>query len=173
MLRKNYVTLVELLFVMAIIFIFGFLIFIPLMSGGCQTHGLGTISELTVTIEDKYVDTSSSKEGNSSSYMVSTDKGVFEVNNGIFLGIWNADEIYSSLKKGKTYNVQVKGKKVVNFIMQQYPYIIANLGEVETEVREEQGGKSIDDMTLGEIQEWAKRNGVKVEITPEGTFNRR
>lgn len=72
-----------------------------------------------VTIERLYVDVS----GESSHYMVGTDKGVFEVNNSMWLGIWNADEAYSKLQTGKTYTITTKGVKLLDWWIQQYPLI--------------------------------------------------
>jgi hypothetical protein len=57
--------------------------------------------------------------------MVGTDKGVFEVQNHLIpIQLFNSDELYSKLEVGKTYTVTTKGNKVVNWLMQQYPYII-------------------------------------------------
>lgn len=72
-----------------------------------------------VKIERLYVDVS----GESSHYMVGTDKGVFEVNNSMWLGIWNADETYSKLQTGNTYTVTTKGEKILDWWIQQYPLI--------------------------------------------------
>lgn len=89
----------------------------------------GPESEVEATVTKTYVDVSISKDsdGNSHSsshYMVGTDKGVFEVDNSLWLWIWNADEIYGSLENGKTYKLTTKGKKFANFFMQQYPRIV-------------------------------------------------
>jgi hypothetical protein len=82
--------------------------------------GFGPIKEHTITVERLYVD-----GGKQSHYMVGTDKGVFEVQNHLIpIQIFNSDELYSKLEVGKTYNVTVKGNKVLNWFMQQYPYII-------------------------------------------------
>lgn len=56
--------------------------------------------------------------------MVATDQGVFEVQNGYMLGMWNADEVYGRMIPGKTYNITTKGNKVVGMFFQEYPYII-------------------------------------------------
>ena len=77
-----------------------------------------------VTVTDKKIDVSGNKEdGIESHYMVYTDKGVFEVDNGILLGMWNADEVYAKAVVGKSYTFTTKGNKVVNFFFQEYPYI--------------------------------------------------
>lgn len=84
----------------------------------------GPESTLNVNVTRLYVDVSGSGEDKESHYMVGTDKGVYEVDNSWIAGIWNADEIYSSLQQGSNYTITVKGNKYVNFFMQQYPYII-------------------------------------------------
>ena len=73
-----------------------------------------------VTINRLYVD-----GGKASHYMVGTDKGVYEIKNFLYpVQIYNCDELYSKLEVGKTYLVKLKGNKVTNWFMQQYPYII-------------------------------------------------
>ena len=73
-----------------------------------------------VTINRLYVD-----GGKASHYMVGTDKGVYEIRNFLYpVQIFNCDELYSKLEVGKTYLVKIKGNKVTNWFMQQYPYII-------------------------------------------------
>ena len=73
-----------------------------------------------VTVNRLYVD-----GGKASHYMVGTDKGVYEISNHLIpIQLFNCDELYSKLEVGKTYTVKVKGNKVTNWFMQQYPYII-------------------------------------------------
>ena len=73
-----------------------------------------------VTVNRLYVD-----GGRSSHYMVGTDKGVYEISNHLIpIQLFNCDELYSKLEVGKTYLVKIKGNKVTNWFMQQYPYII-------------------------------------------------
>lgn len=82
--------------------------------------GFGPESIQQVTIQRLYVD-----GGKSSHYMVGTDQGVFEVDN-LYLGaqVFNSDELYSQLEVGKTFTVKLKGNKVINWFVQEYPYII-------------------------------------------------
>jgi hypothetical protein len=83
-------------------------------------NGFGPEEEQVITIERLYVD-----GGESSHYMVGTDKGVYEVSNLMFpVQIWNSDEIYSSLKVGEKYTIKTKGNKILNWYFQEYPYII-------------------------------------------------
>lgn len=97
---------------------------IPILFG---VNGWGPTNTLTITVSTKHIDTSEKH----SHYMVtSTDGNTYEVNNG-FLLIWNADEIYGRLKENKTYTITTKGNKVVNWAMQEYPYIIS-AQEIET-----------------------------------------
>ena len=57
--------------------------------------------------------------------MVGTDQGVFEVDNGLWLGVWNSDELYSKLIQGHKYHITTKGNKWVNMFFQEYPYVVA------------------------------------------------
>lgn len=87
----------------------------------CGINGFGPIRQQDITVNRLYVD----HEEKKSSYMVGSDNGVFEVDNGVLLGVWNADELYASLKEGKTYHVTTKGNKRVGLFWQEYPYIIS------------------------------------------------
>lgn len=78
-----------------------------------------------VNVTRLYVDVSGSGEDKESHYMVGTDKGVFEVDNSLWNWIWNADEIYAQLQQGSNYTIRVKGRKVVNWFYQEYPYILS------------------------------------------------
>ena len=83
-------------------------------------NGFGPEYVNQVTINRLYVD-----GGKASHYMVGTDKGVYEIKNFLYpIQIFNCDELYSKLEVGKTYLVKIKGNKVTNWFMQQYPYII-------------------------------------------------
>lgn len=101
-----------------------------LVIGSCSSHiilGVGAFGPKNteiITITRCYVDISGSGKKSQSHYMVGTDKGTFEVNNGLMLGVWNADDIYSKLREGKRYEITTKGNRVVNIFMQEYPYII-------------------------------------------------
>jgi hypothetical protein len=87
-------------------------------------YPFGDRATQTVTIQRLYVDVSGTKESTSSHYMVGTDKGTFEVDNSLWLWLWNADELYSKLEQGKSYKIETKGRKVVNFLFQSYPGIV-------------------------------------------------
>lgn len=107
--------------------VFGLVIVLIFLVGGCGVRscagvgGFGPIRNETVKVTNLYVDRSS----DSSHYMVGTDKGVFEVDNGFLLGLWNADEIYNKFQKDHTYNITTKGNRVLFLgFMQEYPYII-------------------------------------------------
>ena len=83
-------------------------------------NGFGPESVNQVTINRLYVD-----GGKASHYMVGTDKGVYEISNHLIpIQLFNCVELYSKLEVGKTYTVKLKGNKVTNWFMQQYPYII-------------------------------------------------
>lgn len=106
-------------------------------------YGFGPTNVITTRVTRMYVDVS--KEG--SHYMVGTENGVFEVSNGIILGMWNADQIYARLKEGKSYTFTTKGECVANFFLQQYPYVLDAVENNEPEVGnarphpEDPGGK--------------------------------
>ncbi len=115
--NKGSTTFIEI--VIGVLFL-ALLIGIPSCNGILGVGGCGpTNVVVNATIESKHVDS-----GEVSSYMITTNKGTFEVDNGIFLGVWNADEIYGSMNVGKKYTITTKGNKYVNFFMQEYPYIV-------------------------------------------------
>lgn len=99
------------------------LILVVLISGGCacDVGGMGPTNHVTGTVLSKHFD--STKDG--SNFMVTTDNGTFEVDNGFLLDTWNADELYGSIVIGKKYSFTTKGNKHVNFWMQSYPYIVS------------------------------------------------
>jgi hypothetical protein len=83
-------------------------------------QGFGPEKEMVIQVQRLYVDS-----GSSSHYMVGTDQGVLEVQNRLIpFQMFNSDEVYSQLEVGKTYQVTVKGNKVLNWWYQEYPYII-------------------------------------------------
>lgn len=86
---------------------------------GLGLYPFGPQSVQTITVDRLYVDA----HDKSSSYMVASDKGIFEMDNSFILGIFNVDELYGQLEAGKTYEVTVKGGKLLNFIFQAYPHI--------------------------------------------------
>lgn len=88
------------------------------------TFPFGPSRTVIAKVERLYVDYSGGKDSSSSHYMVGTDQGVFECDNSLWLGLWDADERYASLKQGDTYELKVKGRKVINFFIQEYPGIV-------------------------------------------------
>ena len=84
----------------------------------------GPQRNITATVERLYVDYSGSGDSRKSHYMVGTSVGVFEVDNSLWLWIWNADEIYSQMEQGKTYALTIKGKRRVGWLFQSYPGVI-------------------------------------------------
>lgn len=89
----------------------------PLMGGG----SFGPTRTLEVTVTNLYVNHFSDE----SNYMVGTDKGTMEIDNGILLHMWNADQLYGSLKVGARYKIITKGNTIQNFFLQEYPYIVS------------------------------------------------
>ena len=93
---------------------------LTLINYSLGVRGFGPVDIKEVTIQRLYVD-----GGKSSHYMVGTDQGVYEIDNLLIpVQLFNCDELYSQLEVGKTYTVKVKGNKVTNWFVQQYPYII-------------------------------------------------
>jgi len=92
------------------------------IGGGAGVWGPTRTQE--VLVQRLYVDSGGGKNGNSH-YMVGTDKGVFEVDNGVLLWQWNSDELYAQMKEGKRYRLRTEGNKIVGFFLQQYPYVTA------------------------------------------------
>lgn len=105
-------------------------VLILLAVGGCNIFvgagGWGPTRTQEVMVQRTYVDYSGSGDNKASHYMVATDKGLFEVDNGLLLGIWNADEVYGRMQGGKRYRITTKGNKVVGMFFQEYPYIVAS-----------------------------------------------
>ena len=81
-------------------------------------YPFGPKASAAVTIERLYVD-----GGKYTHYMVGTDKGVFEMDDSIWLGIYNVDELYARLQTGKTYQVELKGNKLLTWYCSEYPHI--------------------------------------------------
>lgn len=85
-------------------------------------NGWGPVRTVDTVVTKTYIDHG---EQNQSHYMVGTESGVFEVDNGWNLGVSNADEIYAKMKEGHKYHLTTKGNKLVwYFGIQNYPYII-------------------------------------------------
>ena len=115
--KKGY-TSIEILIGVTIVGLIALAVIIPVTAG---IGGFGPTNIVEATVTRLYVD-AAGEQG--SHYMVATNQGVFEVDNGLLLWIWNADEIYGALQTGKTYRFTTKGNKVVNFMFQEYPYIV-------------------------------------------------
>ena len=117
------VVLATLLVVIVIVALVAAIIAIPM------SHGIGYWGPertWTATVTDKWIDTESDGDGGRQShYMVSTDKGVFECDNSLLLGIWNADEIYGQLDEDKTYTIKTRGNGCKRWYIQEYPYVIS------------------------------------------------
>ena len=100
------------------IFVVAVMVIITSIDYMLGTDGFGPERDEQITVQRLYVD--------KHNYMVGTDKGVYEVQNFVIpIQIFNSDELYSKLEVGKTYSVTLKGNKVLNPFMQEYPYIIS------------------------------------------------
>lgn len=74
--------------------------------------------DVTVTVTDKVVKNSK----NDSTYLIFTDKGVFEDSDSLINGKWNSSDLYNELKVGKTYTLHVRG--IRNHVLSWYPNIL-------------------------------------------------
>jgi len=106
--------------VLVVSIVIGLLLFLRPVLG---IYPFGPREQVTATVDRVYVDYSGTGDSQESSYMVATDHGVFEVDNSLWLGIWNADKTYGKIKEGHTYRFEVKGREVLNLFFQEYPGI--------------------------------------------------
>lgn len=74
--------------------------------------------DVTATVTDKVV----KNDGNSSTYLIFTDKGVFENSDSLVNGKWDSSDVYSQIKKGHTYVFHVRG--IRNHVLSWYPNIL-------------------------------------------------
>ena len=118
-------TIIELLVTSTIALIFLAIVSVFALHPILGLFPFGPEQTKTVKVERVYVDYSGDKESQISHYMVGTDAGVFEVDNSIWLWLWNADEIYASLIEKESYVITTKGNKMANFFAQEYPRIIS------------------------------------------------
>lgn len=111
-----------LLAILAVVAALAFAIIAPPMMG---VFPFGPESNVVAKVDRLYVDYSGGKDSSSSHYMVGTDVGVFEVNNSIWLWMWDADKRYAKIKEGGTYKFRVKGSEVLGLLFQEYRGIIS------------------------------------------------
>lgn len=98
---------------------------------GDGSWGMGANARVVeCVVTSKHVDISGSGDYQASHYMVTTDQGVFEIDNGIIMGIWNADELYGRLEVGKRYRIVVQGDTTTAFWTQTYPFVQAVEGPI-------------------------------------------
>lgn len=82
-------------------------------------EALNPTKDVTATVTDKVV----KNDGNSSTYLIFTDKGVFENSDSLVNGKWDSSDVYSEIKKGKTYVFHVRG--IRNHFLSWYPNILS------------------------------------------------
>jgi len=81
-------------------------------------EALHPTKDVTATVTDKLV----KNDNNSSTYLIFTDKGVFEDSDSMVNGKWNSSDMYSQIKKGQTYTFHVRG--IRNHVLSWYPNIL-------------------------------------------------
>jgi hypothetical protein len=74
--------------------------------------------DVTVTVTDKVV----KNDSKSSTYLIFTDKGVYQDSDSMVNGKWNSSDLYNELKVGKTYTLHVRG--IRNHVLSWYPNIL-------------------------------------------------
>lgn len=90
---------------------------VPAACNGYYVYGTGRA--VTVTVEEK----ERIQDGESSKYLIFTDKGVFENTDTLLRWKFNSSDVYSALKVGKEYDVDVYGWRVPFFSV--YPNIVS------------------------------------------------
>lgn len=83
-----------------------FVVILAVMFGG-TIYANGNDHNVTITVEDKERVT----DGDTSKYLVFTDKGTFENTDSLFEGKHNSSDVYGKLKRGKTYDCHVQGHR--------------------------------------------------------------
>lgn len=81
-------------------------------------EALNPTKDVTVTVTDKVVKNSK----NDSTYLIFTNKGVFEDSDSLVNGKWNSSDLYNELKVGKSYTLHVRG--IRNHVLSWYPNIL-------------------------------------------------
>lgn len=79
---------------------------------------LNPTKDVTAMVTDKVVKNSQ----NDSTYLIFTDKGVFENSDSLVNGKWNSSDVYNDIKVGKTYIFHVRG--IRNHVLSWYPNIL-------------------------------------------------
>jgi hypothetical protein len=72
----------------------------------------GTDKYVKFTVTDKERIVNNTSEGSSSKYIIFTNRGTFENTDTVFYWKWNSSDLYSSIKKDKTYIAHVYGFRV-------------------------------------------------------------
>ena len=114
--KNSAFTLVELMIIVVIIGILASGIATPFLVGAGAFGPTNYVQEAKII--SKHVDYSGSGESRASHYMVTTNKGTFEIENGLLINVWNADEIYGSLEIGKVYTLKTEGNKKKHALLQ-------------------------------------------------------
>lgn len=95
-------TLIELIVILCIIFVFGGLLCSPIIDR-C------TKDTVTITIEDKGI---KRHDKGDDKYLIYTDKGTFEITDSIAYWRWNSSDLYGRIKVGNTYDCTVCGWRI-------------------------------------------------------------
>jgi hypothetical protein len=92
--------------------IMGLIILVILIVGGLigGLIWLGNIGyqnkeSTTVTVQEKWIKNYSKN----STYLISTEKGVYEISDLMFIGKFNSSDLYARLQVGKTYEITSTG----------------------------------------------------------------
>jgi Protein of unknown function (DUF1523) len=81
----------------------------------------GTDRDVTFTVNK--TERVMSKDGNSSKYLIFTDKGVFENTDTFWYWKFNSSDIYGDMRNGNTYTAHVYGWRIQ--FLSMYPNVIS------------------------------------------------
>lgn len=86
---------------------------------GSAVYQYGNVHNVTFKVNDKV----SHQSGNSSTYLIYTDKGVYSDSDSVLHGKFNSSDVYGQLQRGHTYDCKVHGHRV--HVMSWYENILS------------------------------------------------
>ena len=99
-------TLVEVIIIMAIVLILGFVFIGGPIIDRC------TEDTVTITVEDKAV----KRHGDSDDkYLIYTDNGTYEITDSLAYWRWDSSDLYGKMKVGHTYECKICGWRIPFF----------------------------------------------------------
>jgi hypothetical protein len=86
------------------------IIIVAIIAGYCFLY-LGSAKIENIEINDKWV----KYKNNGAKYLVSTNKGVYEITDSLLFGTWSSSDKYANLKVGEKYSVKSAGWRIPFF----------------------------------------------------------